>query len=145
MFKHFTIAALTALLAACSQAADNTGTETNSAANQVAAEKPRPKYCFFKDAETKAWAASRDKAGDVVVSGKAYRSDPRYKAVLGDAAIDGASATISPTIVDNDTGFAAPDNWWEVKATIADSSAVETVTVSCGKKVLATLAVKRSK
>ena len=50
-----------------------------------AAQKPRPAYCFFKDGETKGWKARVDKDGNVVVSGKAYRQDSRYKAELDPA------------------------------------------------------------
>ena len=113
-------------------------------ANQVAnaaAPKKKAAYCFFKEPDTKGWAASRGKDGNIVVKGKAYRQDPRYKAVLGSAAITGTSAEISPTITTNDTGFAAPDNWWEVTATIPNSSAVDRVTVSCGPRTLADLKI----
>ena len=108
------------------------------AANVAAAEpaKPkRPSYCFFKDSETEKWSASRDAGGNVVVKGRAFRSDPRYKAELGPPEVSGDAATISPTIVQN-TGYAAPDNWWDVAATIPDSAAVTKVTVACGKKTL---------
>ena len=132
------------LLAGCGGAADNAA-ENNVATNAAAAEKLRPAYCFFKDAETKAWAASRDKSGNVVVTGTAFRSDPRYKAVLGEAKISGNSAEIMPSITINDTGFAAPENWWDVRAVIPDSQAVETVAVTCGAKTLATLSVRRTK
>ena len=59
----------------------------NAAANSAATEKPKPAYCFFKDLETKAWKAKADKDGNVVVSGKAYREDPRYKALLSPATV----------------------------------------------------------
>ena len=131
------------LLAACGQSSDQTAAD-NSAANS-AVEKPRPAYCFFKDAETKGWKGEVDKDGNVVVSGKAYREDARYKAVLGPATVSGANAEIAPTITANDTGFAAPDNWWDVTATIPNSQAVDTVTVKCGADTLAIIRLIRKK
>lgn len=134
------IAGAAAMLGACGQSGDN----ANQAAN---APKPRkkPAYCFFKDAETKAWAASRDKDGNIVVKGKAYRSDSRYQAVLQNPTVTGTTAEIAPTIIQNATGYGAPDNWWSVTATIPDSAAVETVTVRCGAKALAELRVLPAK
>ena len=132
-----------AALAACGQSSDQTAAD-NSAANS-AVEKPRPAYCFFKDAETKGWKGEVDKDGNVVVSGKAYREDARYKAVLGPATVSGANAEIAPTITANDTGFAAPDNWWDVTATIPNSQAVDTVTVKCGADTLAIIRLIRKK
>ena len=125
-------------LAGCNQPAEE------PAANAVAAEaaKPkRPSYCFFKDAETEKWSASRDSSGNVVVKGRAYRSDPRYKAELGPAQVSGDAATISPTIVQN-KGYAAPENWWDVSATIPNSATVTKVTVACGKKTLGEFELK---
>jgi hypothetical protein len=130
------VAGAAALLASCGQSGDNT--------NQVASPpkpKKKPAYCFFKDPETKGWAASRDKDGNIVVKGKAYRSDSRYRAVLQNPTVTGATAEISPTIIVNDTGFGAEDNWWDVKATIPNSAAVDTVTVRCGAKAFAELKV----
>jgi len=128
-----------ALLAACGQSSDN------AAANQAAANSAQPKkkatYCFFKDNETKGWAASRGTDGNIVVKGKAYRSDPRYQALLGPPTVTGKRAEVSPTIQQNATGYAAPDNWWDVTATIPNSAAVDTVIVSCGPKTLAELKV----
>lgn len=126
------------VLAGCGQSRDDGG------ANQAAAKAPpkkKPTYCFFKDAETKGWAASRDKDGNIVVKGKAYRSDPRYQALLGPATVTGTSAEISPSIQQNATGYAAPDNWWDVTATIPNSAGVDSVKVSCGAKTLAELPV----
>jgi len=126
------IAGAASLLVGCGQ--------SDEAANQAAANavqpKKRPAHCFFKDNETKDWAASRDKDGNIVVKGKAYRSDSRYKALLGPPQISGATASIAPTITNN-TSYAAPDNWWDVSATIPNSAAIESVTVTCGSKTLA--------
>lgn len=129
-------------LAACGQSTENAD---NSAANTAAADKPRPAYCFFKDAETKGWSAKAGKDGNVVVSGKAYREDSRYKAMLSPATVSGTTAEIAPSIGQNDTGYAAPDNWWSVTQTIPDSKAVTTVTVKCGAGTIATLSVSRKK
>lgn len=126
------------LVAGCNQSADSPAA---NATNTAAAEKPKPKYCFFKDNETKAWSASRDKDGNIVVKGKAYRSDSRYQALLGEPEVTGTSARIAPTIQQNTTGFAAPDNWWDMTATIPNSGAVESIDVQCGAKVLAQLEV----
>jgi hypothetical protein len=135
--QFLSVAGAAALLASCGQSDGN--------ANQAAAAPPKPKkkpaYCFFKDPETKGWAASRDKDGNIVVKGKAYRSDSRYRAVLQNPTVTGTSAEISPTIIVNDTGFGAEDNWWDVKATIPSSAAVGTVTVRCGAKAFAELKV----
>ena len=134
MRKHFLAAGTAAFLAACGQ---------GDTAKPAAPAQPKKKvgYCFFKDPETKGWAASRGKDGNIVVKGKAYRSDARYKAVLNPATLTGASAEITPTIVLNDTGFAADGNWWDVKATIPNSAGVDTVKVICGAKTFAELKV----
>jgi hypothetical protein len=143
MRKFIILLGTAAGLAACGQSTDQAA--DNEAANAAAAEKPRPAYCFFKDEETKGWAAKADKDGNVVVTGKAYREDARYKALLSPATIAGSTAEVSPTITANDTGFAAPDNWWDVTQTIPNSQAVTTVNVTCGGKTLATLEVPRKK
>jgi len=104
--------------------------------------KKKVAHCFFKDSETKGWAASRGKDGNIKVKGKAYRSDSRYQAVLGPPEVAGTMVSIAPTITQNMTGFGAEDDWWEVTATIPNSAAVDTVTVNCGAKTLATLPVK---
>jgi hypothetical protein len=131
-------------LAACGKTTEN-GAASNGAANAAAAEKPRPAYCFFKDSETKDWKGAVDASGNVVVTGKAYRQDSRYKAVLSPATVSGATAEIAPTITANDTGFAAPDDWWPLSATIPNSQAVDTVTVRCGDKTLAIIKMFRRK
>jgi hypothetical protein len=126
-----------AALAGCGPSADN------PPANQAAAAPPQPKvpYCFFKDSETKGWSASRDKDGNIVVKGKAFREDSRYKALLGPPAVSGTSVEVRPTITVNDTGFGAPENWWSIEATIPDSAAIDSVNVRCGAKTLAELKV----
>ena len=144
MRNSMMIVALAVSLAACGQSADNEAA-ANAAANSAAAKKPRPAYCFFQDADMKDWKAAADKDGNVVVTGKAYRQDPRYKAVLMPATVSGTSAEVAPTIAPNDTGFAARDDWWDVTQTIPNSQAVETVTVKCGDETVATLSVPRKK
>ena len=128
------------LLSACGQSSDDAA--ANQAATNAAKPKKRPAYCFFKDSETKSWAASRGKDGNITVKGKAYRQDSRYQAVLGPPEVSGTTATIAPTITQNMTAYGAEDDWWDVTATIPNSSAVDTVNVTCGAKTLATLAVK---
>lgn len=132
-----TITILCAVLGACGQSSEE------SAANQAASAKPEKKtpYCFFKDAETKEWTARRGDDGNIVVEGKAYRSDSRYKAVLGDAVVSGTRAEVRPSITVNDGAYAAPGNWWDVSATIPDSATVDTVDVLCGAKTVAELKV----
>jgi len=143
MHKFVILLGAAAGLAACGQSSDEAAAD-NAAAN-AAVEKPRPAYCFFKDEETKGWAVKADKDGNVVVSGKAYREDARYKALLSPATVSAATAEVSPTITANDTGFAAPDNWWDVTQTIPNSQAVTTVNITCGGKTVATLEVPRKK
>jgi hypothetical protein len=132
------------VLAGCRQSPENS-TGNNGVANTAAAEKRKPAYCFFKDSETKGWAAKRGKDGNIVVTGKAYREDSRYKAVLNPPTVSGTTAQIAPTITVNDTGYGAPDNWWDVKATIPNSASVDTVDVTCGAKTLAELKVPAKK
>jgi hypothetical protein len=143
MRKSIILLGAVAGLAACGQSSDNAA--DNGAANAAAAEKPKAAYCFFKDKETKDWKVKLDKDGNVVVSGKAYREDPRYKALLSPATVSGTTAEVAPTISQNDTGYAAVDNWWEVSETIPNSQAVASVTVKCGDATLATLSVPRKK
>ena len=123
------------LLAACSdQPAEQ------AASNQAAAPEPaKAPHCFFKDSETKDWAA-RVQGDTVVVTGRAFRSDARYKAVLLEPEVDGAVAVIRPSISTNDTGFASEGNWWDVTASIP-APGLDTVEVRCGKKVVASLAL----
>lgn len=118
----------------------NDGTANEAQAN-AAQPKKKPAHCFFKEAETKDWTASRDRDGNITVKGKAFRSDPRYKALFQPPVITGTGAELSPTITTNDTGYAAPENWWDVKTTIPDSAAIQTVTVTCGARTLAQFSV----
>ena len=123
-------------LAGCSGSDDQ-------ATNQVAKAPVKKKagYCFFKEADTKAWSAKRGKDGNITVKGKAYRQDGRYMAVLGPATVTGTTAELSPTVTTNTTGYSMEDGWWDVTATIPNSKAVTSVTVSCGPRTLATIAL----
>ena len=133
-------------LTACGQSAENsTANNNDAAANSAASEAPKAAYCFFKDNETKDWKAKLDKSGNVVVSGKAYRQDSRYKAQLAPATVSGTAAEVAPTITQNDSTYGAPGDWWDVSETIPESRSVETVTVKCGDETLAKLTVPRKK
>jgi len=132
-----------AALAACGQSNDQATNE--AAANAAAAQKPKPAYCFFQSSEMKGWKASRDKHGDVVVKGSAYREDSRYQALFAPAKVSGTTAEVSPTIQQNETGFGAPDNWWPITTTIPNSATVTEVKVTCGADVVAELAVPAKK
>lgn len=142
MRRSIILLAAAAGLTACGQPSDDGANATNAAAN-AAVEKPKPAYCFFTGSDTKGWKAAVDSSGNVVVTGKAYDEDRRYKAVIGPATVSGNSAQVAPTIAPNDTGFGAPGNWWDIKQTIPNSQAVSSVTVTCGEKTLATLEVPR--
>jgi hypothetical protein len=128
------------LLGAASLAACGQGDQT---ANHAAAapKKEKPKYCFFKDAESKGWAARRGKDRNITLKGQLYRSDGRYMAVLGEPKITGSTAEYWPSISINNTGASMPDGWWELSATIPGSAAIDTVDVKCGKKTFAELKV----
>jgi hypothetical protein len=131
-------------LAACGQSSNKLASN-NAETNAAAAKKPKPAYCFFKDSETKDWKGKLDKAGNVVVTGNAYREDSRYKAILSPATVTGPSAEVAPTIAQNDTGYGAPDDWWPVSQTIPNSQAVDSVAVKCGDETLATIKLDRKK
>lgn len=124
------------LLAACGQS-------DGGADNQAAAappQKKQPAYCFFKPEEMKGWTAKRGKDGDITVKGKAHVKDPRYQAILRPAVVSGTSAEISPTIQQN-TGYAAPGDWWDVSISIPGSAAITAVKVTCGANTVADLTV----
>ena len=140
MRKSLLVIGVAAALAGCGQS-DGNQAANQAAPNSVQPQKKKVAYCFFKDSETKGWTASRGKDGNITVKGKAYREDSRYKAVLGEPVVTGTKVEIAPSIVVNDTGYAAPDNWWNVTATIPDSAAVDTVDVKCGGSTLAELKV----
>ena len=142
MMRRFVIAFAACAVAACGSSVADGNNASDTTGNSLAAKPKRPAYCFFKHDETKAWNASRDAQGNVEVRGKANMNDARYRPELGTAEIAGTSATIAPTISQN-SGYASPDNWWDVTSTIPDSAAVTSVKVACGAKTLAELAIKR--
>lgn len=126
-----------ASLSACGQGGGN------EAANQAAPapKKEKPKYCFFKDADSKDWSARRGADGNIAVKGKLYRSDGRYMAVLGEPKINGSTVEYWPSVSNNTTGASMADGWWEVTATVPNSGAIDTVEVKCGQKTFADLKV----
>jgi hypothetical protein len=139
---------LFAAAAAAAVAGCNQGSETNTAkvsANNAAAAPKHPTYCFFTDTDTKGWSASRDATGNVSVKGKAHLEDNRYAAELGQPEISGTSASLWLTMGPNTGAYGAPENWWDVKTSIPNSSAVDTVTIICGTKTVAQLKVPAAK
>ena len=134
--------AIVAGLTACGQSADNS--TANSAANATAkaAAPKRPTYCFFKDAATRSWSASPDAGGNVAVKGQVKVDDKRYRGDLSQSEVAGDTATVWLTMTPN-TGYADEDNWWDLTVAVPGSGAVTNVTVLCGKKEVAKLAVRR--
>lgn len=135
----FILIGSTAVLAGCGQSAGN-GTANVAAANTSQPEK-KPAYCFFKDDEMKGWTASRDKDGNITIKGKAHVNDPRYKATVGQVAVGPKKVIIFPTITTNDTGYATPDNWWDVTETAPNTASLNEAAVQCGDKTVADLQV----
>ena len=125
-----------ASLSACGQGGGEAANRSKSAPK-----KEKPKYCFFKDADSKGWSAKRGKDGNIIVKGKLYRSDGRYMAVLGEPKVTGSTVEYWPAISVNSTGASMPDGWWEVTATVPNSAAIDTVDVKCGQKTFAELKV----
>lgn len=132
--------AAAAMIAGCSQPAENQA--GNATANAAKPAVKHPTYCFFKDAETKGWAAKRGKDGNVAVTGKAHVKDSAYKADFNPVEVSGTGATAWLTLGPNTGQFGAPDNWWDVDSTIPNSAGVNQVTLMCGKKIVAELSVK---
>lgn len=140
MPKSLLVLSAAGFVAACGQS--NDAASTNQAAAAAAAQPAKkPAYCFFKDEELKGWTAKRGKDGNITVKGKAHVKDPRYKAMLNPAIVTGTSAELTPTIGQNDTGYGAQDDTWDLSATIPNSAAVTTIKVTCGDKTAATLDV----
>ena len=131
-----------AALAGCGQSEGPPTKSAKATANAAAAAPKRPTYCFFKDALTKGWAASLDPAGNVSVTGKLKVEDRRYRGDFIQNEVAGDKARAWFALVPN-TGYAQPDNWWDVSLTIPGSSGVASVTVMCGTKPVAELKVKR--
>jgi len=140
MRKSILVLSASTLLAACGQSAEQ---PANNTANKVA-EVKHPTFCFFKDEETKGWAVKADANGNVTVTGKAHVKDSRYMAQLGEPEVQGNKAKVWLTIGANSTGYAANDeDVWDVSATIPAAGAVESVSVMCGPKSIAELALKK--
>lgn len=139
MRKIIVLVAGAALLAGCSESGDNSA-NASTAKTPAAAPKKVP-YCFFKSENSKGWTASRGKDGNIVIKGKGYLADGRYKADLGTPDIEGTTATLQLKMPPNDTGFATADGWWDISKTIPDSAAITEVDVLCGGKTLAELNV----
>lgn len=138
MRKPMILAAAAIGLSACGQSHDQAA--ANAAAANAAQPAKKPAHCFFKEDETKGWAATRDKDGNITIKGKAHVKDPRYQAVLGAPEISGTTAAIAPTLTVN-SGYAAPDDWWDVTASIPNSAAIASVAVRCGDRTLADLEI----
>ena len=137
------LAAGAAGVAGCSQGAENQANAAANAASNAAAAKTHPTYCFFADEATKGWTVSRDSKGDVMVKGQAHIEDRRYMAALSEQELSGNAASLWLTMSPNNTGMGAQGDWWDVSATIPGSAAVEAVTVMCGTKTIANLAVRK--
>ena len=142
MRRSIVLPALLAGLASCNQAAQPPAANT-AEANAAAPAKKHPTYCFFKDADTKGWSASRDSTGNVAVKGQAHMADRRYRGALDEPEVSGDEARLWLTMPPNTTGSGVADDWWDVAAAVPDSTAVTKVTVLCGKKTVAELEVKK--
>jgi hypothetical protein len=129
----------TSLLAGCGQSSNNVS--TNEAAANAAQPEKKPAYCFFKDDEMKDWKASRNSLGNIRIEGKAHVKDPRYKATVGQWAVGPKKVIIFPTITTNDTGYAKPDNWWDVGVGVPNTASLNEAVVQCGDKIVADIQV----
>jgi hypothetical protein len=128
-------------LAGCGQQAQQESNAANTAA--AAPAKKHPTYCFFKDADTKGWAASRGADGSIAVNGKVRIEDRRYMGSLSDFDVSGSTAQIWLTMAPNNTGSGVLENWWDVGGTIPGAAAADKVSVMCGKKTIAELPLKK--
>lgn len=146
MDKSLFVIAGAAAVAACSAGGDTANNSANAAANEAAAAAPKhPTYCFFPDkTSNKDWVAKTDKDGNVTVTGKAHLDDRRYMAALTQPDVKDSTASVWLTMPQNNTGFGAQGDWWDVSYTIPNSAAVTTVNVMCGSITLATLQVPRT-
>ena len=141
--RVFGIAIATGLTACGQPGADNGAANSTANATVNAAAPKRPTYCFFKDAATRRWLASRDAGGNVAVKGQVKVDDKRYRGDLSQSEVAGDAATVWLTMAPN-TGYADEDNWWDLSVTVPGSGTVTNVTVLCGKKEVAKLKVRRS-
>ena len=128
-------------LASCGQQAP--APENNVTAEAAAPAKKHPTYCFFKDADTKGWTATRTADGSGAVKGQVHNADRRYMAAMVDAEVSGASGTVWLTMPPNTTGSGAPGDWWDITGSVPNAAAVEKVTILCGKKTVAELTLKK--
>ena len=142
MKNNVLILALMAGLPSCGQQSDTEPAANASVNREATAEHPR--FCFFKDEETKGWAAKRGPSGDIAVSGKAHVKDSRYQATLGSPEMAGTTAKLWLSINPNSGTYGATDDWWDVSATVPGGAAVTDVTVMCGPKAIAQLKVPRA-
>jgi hypothetical protein len=144
MMRALIWVAAAAAVVGCNQGGGANQAAVNATANATAPEKPKhPTYCFYKDANTKGWTASKDKSGNLTVNGKAYLADAAYSGSLSQGEVTGDKASIWLTMSPNTTGYAKPDGWWDVTAQIPDAGAATSVTVMCGTKTVATLPLKK--
>ena len=143
--RFIPITCATVVLAACNPSGESTAATDNSANATAAAKPKRAPYCFFKSDQTKDWKASVDKSGNVTVTARGMMPDPRYKAEIGQAEVEGTHALVRPIMAQNNTGYRSVDNWWDMRFTIPSSASVTSLTVKCGEKTLAELKVKRAK
>jgi len=127
-------------LAGCNQPAEQPANKA-AAVNTTAPKKAG--FCFFKPEETKGWKAAVDAKGNITVTGKAHGKDSRYVAQFGETEIEGSKATLPLTIAQNSGTHGATDDWWDVKAAIPASPALQSVTVMCGPKTIAELPLKK--
>lgn len=130
-----------ASLAGCGQQAEQAQNAANTAA--AAPAKKHPSYCFFKDADTKGWAATRGADGSVSVKGQVHIEDRRYMGALGDSEVTATTAQLWLTMAQNNTGSGAQGNWWDVSGSVGNAAAVDKVAVMCGKKTVAELPLKK--
>src|SRR4051794_41638936 len=123
------VGAAVAILAGCNQAGNTNEAAANASGSSAPAKPKHPTYCFFKNSDTKGWSASRDAMGNVTVKGKGHLDDNRYSAQLEQPEVSGMTASLWLTMGPNNGPYGAPENWWDVKATVPNSSGVDTVTI----------------
>ena len=128
-------------LAGCGQQVQQASNAVNTAA--AAPAKKHPSYCFFKDADTKGWVATRGADGSIAVKGKVRIEDRRYMGSLSESDMSGTAAQIWLTMAPNNTGSGAVENWWDVSGSIPSAAVAEKVSVMCGKKTVAELPLKK--
>jgi len=141
MNRSIILMSAAASLAGCGQQAQQAANAANTAA--AAPAKKHPSYCFFKDADTKGWTATRGADGGIAVKGKVRIDDRRYMGALSESDVSGTAAQIWLTMAPNNTGMGAVENWWDVSGSIPGAAGAETVSIMCGKKTVAELPLKK--